>query len=151
MFWRAGPTPLSLLAPYERAKAMQIRTASARAVYLAAHLLIREAAAVVTGLPTAAFVLHQRCPECDGSHGPPTFVGHPGLYVSMSHSLRTVAAVAGRTPVAIDVEDARAPGRADLLQASVFTTAERTVLARIGDPRDHERALLGLWVRKRSA
>jgi 4'-phosphopantetheinyl transferase len=143
--WQA---PESLLAPYEVLKARQLRSPSARVSYLAAHLLVREAAAVVTGLPMRALVLQQRCPDCGGPHGAPSITGLPRLHVSMSHSDHAVAAVVGGAPVAIDVEDYGKTGMAELLQAPVFAEAERIALAGIADARSRELAMLRLWVRK---
>lgn len=140
------PRALEQLAPYEIEKARSIRSVPSRCSYIAAHLLVREAAARLAGVPAAAIVLTQRCADCGGPHGQPFIVGHPRLHVSLSHCDLAVAAVASWSPVAIDVEDGAAGD--ELLAGPVFSTRERALLAGIADRQRRRRAMLRCWVRK---
>jgi 4'-phosphopantetheinyl transferase len=143
------------LAPYELQKYRAFRLESARESYLAAHVLVRKAAALVAGVGPGQLMLSQRCDECGGPHGRPVIVGREDLHVSMTHSDATVAAVAGPSRNAVDVESWDKLGADDLMRAHVFTDQEIAALSQLdGHPaagaRVDAKALgaIRLWVRK---
>lgn len=134
-----------LLTGLERDRAGRFRQESARLDFVAAHLLVRECAARLLGLPVAGLTLLQRCPDCArDDHGKPYLAEHPGVEVSLSHGRGVVAAAAGDRPVGVDVEQ---PSRG--VVAEVF---ERVLsageLARVRAHAEPDRAFLRLWVRK---
>ena len=143
------------LAAYEHDRARTFVAAADRLSYVAAHVLVRQAAARAGELAVDRLVLAQRCAHCGGPHGKPVFPGHPGLHVSFSHCRSAVAAVAGPSPNAIDVESWDGMALDDSLVAGAFTAAEQQQLALL-DPRPdaihhvsaRQLGALRLWVRK---
>jgi len=133
----------------ERARADALRKAGDRADFVAAHVLVRLAAARVLGADAAGLTLEQQCPTCgERGHGRPAIAQAPGLQVSLSHTRGYVAAVADTEPVAVDVERLVGDGdlaRLDELAAAVLTAYERHVVRTAREP---ERAFAALWVRK---
>ena len=151
----AGTEPWRLLAPYELKKVHAFKSPTARAGYIAAHLLVRRAAARVTGRASNALTLCQVCAQCGGPHGQPRLAELPGLHVSLSHCDTAVAAVAGPDCNAIDVESWDSPHLDATLYDRVFSAAERACLGHLGSmpaskaEADAQRiAALRLWVRK---
>ncbi|HQC97827.1 MAG TPA: 4'-phosphopantetheinyl transferase superfamily protein [Aquabacterium sp.] len=113
------------LAPYERERVESFRVEQARQAYLAAHWLVRQAAARLLSVAASDLRLAQHCPECGGEHGPPRIVGQEHIHVSLSHADQLVAAAAACVPVAIDVEEWCKLHMNDLLRGRVFSAAER--------------------------
>ena len=75
------------------------------------HALLREMVAELTGLDVATIAITASCPDCGGTHGRPTVVGHPELHVSLARTPGyVVAAVSGGAsskgggPIGVDVE-----------------------------------------------
>ena len=148
-------TLLRSLAPYEIDRARSFKAPKARDSYIAAHVLVRRAAALATGARPQDLVLGQRCAQCGGRHGRPFIEGHPGIHVSLSHSDAAVAAVAGTSPNAIDVEGWDAWGADAVSPANVFSAPERRALAALSDEASvlagvsaRSLSALRLWVRK---
>lgn len=135
--------PHSLLTPEERARATGFRFDADRDDFIAAHLLVRVCAAEATGLAPERLTLVQRCPRCDGPHGPPRIAETPEWAVSLSHARGHVAASFAEGATGVDVEriDRRPHGLEDI----ALTTAEATYVRAAPEP---HRALLDLWVRK---
>ncbi|GAA4897665.1 4'-phosphopantetheinyl transferase [Stackebrandtia albiflava] len=106
----------------ERTRAAGLRRPEDRAGYLAAHALVRYAAARLLGADPLSLILRQHCPECGSPrHGKPRMEGVP-IEVSLSHTRGFAAAAAGFRPVGVDIESgdaeipdvALAPGEASL-------------------------------------
>lgn len=140
----------------ERARGLALRRPEDRHDFLAAHLLVRRAAALLTDANASAFVIVQCCSDCGGAHGRPSVLGHPELYVSMSHTNGVVAAACSRRPIGVDIEHwESAPTRHDDF-SHVFCESEQTVLEQcaqidcINEPSVAQLAFLRLWVRKES-
>ncbi|MFI6812916.1 4'-phosphopantetheinyl transferase family protein [Nonomuraea sp. NPDC050328] len=131
--------PPSWLTPAERERAARLRHEADRAAFVAAHLLVRLAAAACLDADPARLGLTQHCDLHGPGHGRPSLEGHPELGVSFSHTRGYVAAVAGPGKVGVDVE--RIPdGPLDpALAASVTAPGER-----VADSRE----LIRLWARK---
>lgn len=133
----------------ERARADALRKAGDRADFIAAHALVRLAAARVLEVDPGALTVEQQCPTCGlRGHGRPAIAQAPELHVSLSHTRGYVAAVADTAPVAVDVERLVRDGdpeRLDGLAATVLTAAERRLVLTAAEP---ERAFTALWVRK---
>jgi len=143
------------LAPYEIDRLQSLRSAPARESYLAAHLLVRQAAQAATGLGERSLVLGQRCEACGGAHGRPFIHGQPLVHVSLTHCDDAVGAVAGTTPCAIDVEGWDAVAFEPSLAEQVFSRNERRALdalagpsTQAGIPGPRQMLALRLWVRK---
>lgn len=146
---------MRLLARYEIDRLQALRSAPARESYLAAHLLVRRAAAAATGLDEQSLVLGQRCDECGGDHGRPFFHGQPSLHVSLTHCTDAVGAVVGVTPCAIDLEGWDAVAFEPSLSERVFSRDECRALealdseaAQPGTPSPRQMLALRMWVRK---
>ncbi len=134
---------LAGLAPYERSRAEAYVRPSDADDYVAAHLLVRRAAAQVLGVPAQTLTLAQRCDRCGGPHGRPSIVDHPEIAVSLSHTRGHVAAAAGVAPIGVDIEiDRRYP--ADLVPV-VLAAGEVRLVQAAPVP---SAAFLGFWVRK---
>lgn len=95
---------MDVLEPYERARAESFRYASSRESYVAAHLLVRNAAALLIGCDARHIEIAQCCDQCGGPHGRPRVKGFPHLHVSLSHTTDAVAAAASDLPIGIDIE-----------------------------------------------
>ncbi len=132
---------------YERVKADAFRFDAARHAYVAAHLLVRRATSLLTGLRAEDFILEQRCPDCGGPRGPPVFVGLDGVHVSLSHSDGVVSAIAGPSQVTIDVEAWSNLRVDELLRARVFSVSESRVIAQL-NACEQLSAAARLWVNK---
>ncbi|MFJ9520204.1 4'-phosphopantetheinyl transferase family protein [Kitasatospora sp. NPDC101801] len=134
-----------LLTDLERARAGRFRLASSRADFVAAHLLVREAAARLLGRPAAGLTLLQRCPDCArDDHGKPYLAEYPEVGVSLSHGRGVVAAAAGPDPVGVDVEQPSRGTAAEVMER-VLSVGE---LRRVREHAEPDRAFLRLWVRK---
>lgn len=144
---RTAPATVARLTPGERDRWQRLRGNADRDDFLAAHLLVRECAARLTGAPsTASVTISQTCPRCGGPHGRPTVAGRPDVHATLSHSGGVVAAAAGFGPVGIDVETRHGPGRLDPSEfAAVLTPAESAAVQACAEP---DLALLRTWVRK---
>ena len=132
------------LTPDERERAAAFRFDVDRDDFIAGHLLARICAAETTGLDPDRLTLVQRCPHCDGPHGPPAIAELPGWAVSLSHTRGYVAASIAQGATGVDVErlDRREPRE---IEQVALLAGEATFVRTAADPR---RALLDLWVRK---
>lgn len=138
-----GDYDVRWLTEAEQARHDRLRLAEDRAAYLAAHVLVRSAAAELLGADPTELVVEQRCPDCGGTdHGRPTIAG-ADIHISLSHTRGWVAAVAAEQPVGVDVERVR-PVVAGVLTRTL-SEAEQAWLRCQPDP---ERAFARLWVRK---
>lgn len=133
-----------LLDASERRKAARFRFTRDRDDFVAAHLLVRFAAARLTGRPVAAVRLGHTCPTCGATdHGRP-HLDDPGCHVSLSHTRGFVAAAAGRAPVAVDLEVWAGQPREPVL-TSVLTARESELVRSAAQPGI---AFTNAWVRK---
>jgi phosphopantetheinyl transferase len=88
----------------EQEKADSFRQRRDKEDYLAAHVLVRRAAAMLTRTSVDAFVLGQLSEDCGRAQGHPSLVGQPQLYVSLSHTHGAVSAACAFRPFGIDIE-----------------------------------------------
>lgn len=136
---------VGLLGAAERARSASLRDPADRAAYVAAHLLVRECAAALTGRPVTALAVRQWCADCGAAgHGRPFLAGLPDVHVSWAHSRGAVVAAAAWHPVGVDVEALPSDGAA-VGRFPGLAPAERWQLRSAVDP-----PLLALrhWVRK---
>lgn len=145
------PVLLGLLDADERQRYDRFLVADAKALYLAAHVLVRLVLAAQTGRDPAALRFAASCKGCGGAHGKPRLLdaGAP-LEFSLSHSGQlAVVAVShgteGAVPVGVDVE--RVAERTTGLPEAVLTPAERAELARL-PAADQSAGLIRYWARK---
>ncbi len=133
----------------ERRRAGALRHPADRDAYVAAHALVRECAAQLTGSEAGSLEVVQRCPECRATgHGKPFVHGRADVHLSLAHSRRAVVAGAGWVPLGVDVEDVDgggAQGTDPGLMALVLSSAEMDHVRSAAEPRA---AFLRHWVRK---
>lgn len=136
-----------VLTPYEERRNAALRRSQDRLDHRAAHVLVRDCVARLTGTELTAVVVLQRCPDCgEEGHGAPTveLTGRRTLrhvHVSLSHGGGAVGAAASFRPVGVDVETlAGYDGR------PVGLTPAEAAWVRSED--DAHRAFLRLWTRK---
>jgi 4'-phosphopantetheinyl transferase len=108
-----------------------------RITVLAGRWLARFAAALVSGLDPKQITVSRRCPGCGGlDHGRP--IADPGpVWLSASRRRGLVAAIAGDSPVAVDVEPMSAQSE---VPSTLLTPGDRAVASPEGR--------LRLWTRK---
>ncbi len=95
----------SCLSPEETSRMDSIRLADRAHVYGAAHVLLRQVLAWVTGFETSAIEYRRRpCPACGGPHGRPVLAQAPDWHFSLAHSRDAVALAVGRHPIGVDIE-----------------------------------------------
>lgn len=144
--WRRTPGLIEeSLTVIEQERAAAFRRGPDAADFVAAHLLAREVAAGVLGVPAPAVQLTAHCPECGSArHGRPGIAGEPGAGISLSHAPGVVAAASGAGRVGIDVEVAC--GRLEVAELADVALApgERALVPAAG----FGSAFLSLWVRK---
>lgn len=139
---------IATLAPYERKNAESFKKNEGRVSYVAAHILIRQAAALLVNRSPQSLVLAQHCDVCGNHyHGRPSFVGLSNVYVSLSHTMGAVAAAASDAPVGIDVENLKSIQYSVMRSQKVFSLAEITELDELNGQEQNE-AALKLWVQK---
>lgn len=142
----------------ERQRATQFRRVTDRDDFLAAHVLVRVAAARFAGGTPQAFIVRQRCLQCGGAHGRPTLEGWPDLHVSLSHTRGSVAVACAAHRVGVDIEHWDQP-IPDLQAGDFFTRHEcAALLALAADapavtneapaPSPRALSLYRLWTRK---
>lgn len=145
----------------EHARAGAFRDPAARVDYLAAHALVRMAAAAVSGMPACSLTLLQRCADCGGPHGQARIGQLPGLHVSLSHTKGVVIGAAATRPVGVDVErwsSGRsrtalaefflAPGELRAMARNAAAAAPAISNGRRDVPSAADMALVRLWTRK---
>jgi 4'-phosphopantetheinyl transferase len=133
-----------VLSPIEQRRCAALRDPAGRDARAAAHLLVRWAAAELTGRPATSLVLVQRCADCGATdHGRPTIAG-TSLYVSMGRTRGVVVAGAHHEPVGVDIEGARSI-TPPTVRASLLTSAEGRRVRSADDP---DREFLHHWVLK---
>lgn len=132
-----------MLTSSESERAAAFRAPSDTADFVAAHALLRVAAAEVLGRDTSDISIVQRCAACGGAHGQPLMLDSPEVGLSLSHTRGYVAVIAGMSGVGIDVERQSEAGPA--VPENVFTSNEVALLRDSGEP---DRLSLRLWVRK---
>lgn len=132
------------LTALETARNQRLRHPADRAAHRAAHLLVRRVAARLLAAPADEVEIAQLCPTCGGTdHGRPHVVGHPSLFVSLSHTRDRVAAIAAHRPCGIDVEPVRPV--TDALRHRVLTAAE---LRRVQTSEDPATTFTRIWAAK---
>lgn len=133
-----------VLTAAEQARNARIRHSADRDAHRAAHLLVRRVAARLLGAHPDEVEIAQVCPECHkADHGRPHVVGHPELFVSLSHTRDRVAAIASTRPCGVDVEPVRPV--MDSVRRLVLTDAEAQLVAESADPAT---TFARLWVAK---
>lgn len=140
-----GTADHRLLGADERARGRTRHHPAERDAYLAARLLVRGCAAVLTGRGADELSVTQWCAECRTSgHGAPSLVGAPEVRISWAHTRGAVVAAAAWDRVGVDVE-ALGPDDAVSALAAVLTPAERSQVWSAAEP--SVRALR-YWTRK---
>ncbi|HUD79755.1 MAG TPA: 4'-phosphopantetheinyl transferase superfamily protein [Streptosporangiaceae bacterium] len=129
----------------ERARADAYRDAADRRDFRAAHLLVRQVAARLTGTSPDALAVIQQCARCGGPHGRPIIAGHPGVHISLAHTRGAVIAAASAEPVGVDIESLRRPRFDPALLAPALTAGE---LQAVSESANQHAAVLRQWVRK---
>lgn len=133
-----------LLSPAEQARNARLRHSADRDAHRAAHLLVRRVAARLMGAHPDEVEIAQECADCHKTdHGRPFVVGHPELFVSLSHTRHRVAAIASTRPCGVDVEPVRPV--MDSVRRLVLTDAEARQVAESADPAT---GFARLWVAK---
>jgi 4'-phosphopantetheinyl transferase len=142
----------------ERGRAAAFVKEGNRRDFRAAHVLVRVAAAALTGGRANDFVLDQCCDVCGGPHGRPTLRGHPELQVSLSHTNGVVAAACSDTGagIGVDVERWEMPCLDHSVLKLVLSDGEQALIAALPSTRASNScfpppatlAFLRLWVRK---
>lgn len=121
------------LTPLEQRRWAALATPGLRAQFLAAHLLARACAAVLTGGAPRSQELRQSCPGCGADdHGRPRLHGRPDVHVTLAHTDDMVAAAAAFEPCGVDVERDRP--LAPPVAAKFLTPGERASVAAGGPP-----------------
>lgn len=143
---RHSPLSPQALTPAEAERARAFQRPEDRDDFVAAHLLVRLAAARVLGVPADRVTLRQHCADCGGPHGKPSVEGHPEVSVSLSHAPGLVAAAAGRDPVGVDIE--RLGGPPVPLQAMALVLSEPEMRDVLAADACRQRVFFRLWVRK---
>ena len=130
----------------ERGRRSALRHPADRDGFAAAHLLIRECVAAVTGRAWHTLRLVQRCPVCGSAdHGRPAVAGLPDIHVSLARTRGAVMAGAGRRPLGVDVERVTGAAVDPAALAIALTPAEA---ARVTAARRPDVEFLRHWVRK---
>jgi 4'-phosphopantetheinyl transferase len=133
-----------VLSPVEQRRCADLRHPADRDARAAAHLLVRWAAAELTGRPAESLVLVQRCADCGAvDHGRPTITG-TSLHVSLAHARGVVVAGAHDEPVGVDIERATSV-TPPTVRSLLLTSAESQRVRRADDP---DREFLHHWVLK---
>ena len=128
-----GPQLREVLDAVERDRVAALVRPADRARFVTGRVLLRAAAAAVTGTAPGEVVVRVRCAVCGGPHGKPAV---DGLEASLAHSGgRVVLAWRERGAVGVDVEQRR-PEVGDEIADQVLAPGE--------DRTD----LLGTWARK---
>lgn len=135
------------LTPDEVRRSAAFKFAHDRDDYVAAHLLVREAAALFTGDESRTLRLGHRCPDCaSADHGVPKILERPLVNVSLSHARGVVAAMSGAGRLGIDVDNLlRDLSPSDELIRSTMAPAEEAAIVASADI---SAAFLRQWVRK---
>lgn len=137
---------VDLVSAEERARAERFHRAQDAGRFLASRALLRGALAHTLGVSAAEVLFDSRCVHCaDGSHGRLRMAVTPATPQTAEFSLTRagslVAVAVASTAVGLDAEPDR-PGTGDLLDAPVFSAAERSWL------RAAPRRFFELWVAK---
>lgn len=143
----------SALTAREREVVHAFRFDQHRDDYVAAHLLVRQAAAfVLDGIAPGDIVIEQRCDHCGGAHGKPFVAGKSHITVSWSHQNGVVCAGAAEFPIGVDIE--RPLVRTLDAGVAALALGERELdawrLLQRDSPSTAEKYLLRQWVRKES-
>lgn len=118
------PGHLGLLDDAERDRWARLRRDDDRRRLAVGAVMLRLAAAELSGVPAGSVRVDRTCDGCGAPHGRPQLPG-TGLFASVSHSADRVAvAVTDVAPLGVDVE-AVVPGQADALRATVLGAGEQ--------------------------
>jgi 4'-phosphopantetheinyl transferase len=136
-----------LLTAAEVRRCASLRHQADRDARTAARLLLRWAAARLTGRPVETLAVVQRCSECGSvDHGRPSVPSVPATHVSLAHSRGAVAVGVGWSPVGVDIEPARPRGVIGAAPMSVVLTDRET--RRSQSTADPAREFLRHWTLK---
>ncbi|MFB8167625.1 4'-phosphopantetheinyl transferase family protein [Kitasatospora purpeofusca] len=148
-----GPAELDDLDEEEHRRAGRFVRDADRAVYLAAHVALRQVLGRHLGIAPAALPFgREPCPGCAEPHGRPRLAGGPAgsaagdPHFSLSHGGGRVLIGLAAAPVGVDVEPLPAADSAEVL-ATTLHPAEQAELADVR-PADRPGAFARLWTRK---
>ena len=137
----------SILSASERQRSAALRHPDDRDARAAAHLLVRWAAAQLTGQPVETLALVQRCPGCGATdHGRPALAGMSSVHVSLAHTRGAVVAGVDWHPIGVDIEGLRFD--VDLRDAALRVGLTDAEMRRVRSAADPSRAFLRQWTRK---
>ena len=128
-------------------RARRMRSTDHRDAFVAAHVLVRAAAARMLGMHLDDLWIEQACRHCGLSgHGRPELRSRAPLdttcEITFSHTTRHVMAAAATTRIGVDLEDRSSRVPLDLL---ALTPEEQASLADVAEPND---VALRWWTRK---
>ncbi|MFB7673856.1 4'-phosphopantetheinyl transferase family protein [Kitasatospora purpeofusca] len=148
-----GPAELDGLDEEEHRRAGRFVRDADRAVYLAAHVALRQVLGRRLGLAPAGLAFgREPCPGCAEPHGRPRLADGPAgsaagaPHFSLSHGGGRVLIGLAGAPVGVDVEPLPAADSAEVL-ATTLHPAEQAELADVR-PADRPGAFARLWTRK---
>lgn len=146
--WRRvtdDPAFIGLLDEAERERAERKRSPQR---YIAAHALLRTSIGDRLGVPAASIAFDRTCATCGShSHGKPSIVGHPELFISLSYAGGlAVVALTSAGQVGADVEEVT---ESDFDGFNVVTLADQEVAAMESLATEQLRAgRATIWARK---
>ncbi len=137
----------ALLSDSERSRLAALARPQDRALFRAAHVLVRVAVAEATGVAPSSVTLVQHCEHCGEAHGRPRVLveGDPGPEVSLSHAADAVLAAVSDVPLGVDLEPWGGV-RAGVERLALSAGEQALLAARPASERPD--ALLRWWVRK---
>lgn len=137
-----------VLSGAERARLDELARTSDQALYLVAHVGLRQLLARYLGAaPDAIMLARQACIRCGECLGGPRVQAHPGLRVSLSHAAGLAVVAVATDPVGVDTES-RCAGGSDIEALSGYLHPEEQRAIAAYPPHERRRAFLRCWVRK---
>ncbi|GAA0462262.1 4'-phosphopantetheinyl transferase family protein [Streptomyces olivaceiscleroticus] len=139
----------SVLDEEERCRAAALRRPADRALYVAAHVALREVLGGCLGVPAARIALTRLpCPGCGGPHGRPALAGPAGeaVHFSLSHTGGLALLALAARPVGVDVERVPDIGLVRDAAGALHPTEQAELAELAGDSR--AAAFARCWTRK---
>lgn len=144
----ASRRAISVLSGGERGRADGFVREADRALYVTAHVALRQLVSRYAGDDPAELRFEApACASCGARHGPPALAATPGLRASLSHTAGLAVVAVATDPVGIDTERCDAGGTDIDALAGYLHPAERLAVA-AHPPATRRRAFLRCWVRK---
>ena len=142
------PGLIRLLDSEERKRLYRLHREQDRALFLAAHALMRIVLAAHLGMAPSAIRFTNICRYCGAPHGKPQIDPPSPLDFSISHSgQRAVVAVATGAVVGVDVECAKPLPEDGTFVSMMLSSSEKLIVAGL-QGRARDEALFRYWTRK---